>query len=83
MRTPHIVPLSRQTITILKQIKEISGHLDLVFPGDHNSYKPMSENTINRALRLMVIASKPTFAGMAFERWPVAYWWNLNSGRAT
>lgn len=53
MRTPHIVPLSRQALAILKQIKEISGHLDLVFPGDHNPYKPMSENTINRALRLM------------------------------
>jgi integrase len=36
MRTPHIVPLSRQAICILKQIKEISGHLEIVFPGDHN-----------------------------------------------
>ncbi|WP_176205472.1 tyrosine-type recombinase/integrase, partial [Salmonella enterica] len=27
MRTPHIVPLSRQTIDILKRIREISGHL--------------------------------------------------------
>lgn len=33
MRTPHIVPLSRQAIAILKQIQEISGHLELVFPG--------------------------------------------------
>lgn len=53
MRTPHIVPLSRQAIALLKQIQELSGHLDLVFPGDHNPYKPMSENTTNRALRLM------------------------------
>ncbi|HCB2273854.1 TPA: hypothetical protein MYR17_004423 [Citrobacter koseri] len=36
MRTPHIVPLSRQAIAILKQIHEISGHLELVFPGDDN-----------------------------------------------
>ncbi|VEC91902.1 integrase [Salmonella enterica subsp. enterica] len=35
MRTPHIVPLSWQSIAILKQIQEISGHLELVFPGDH------------------------------------------------
>ncbi|CAM8431838.1 hypothetical protein KLQUMA228M_16025 [Klebsiella quasipneumoniae subsp. quasipneumoniae] len=33
MRTPHIVPLSRQAIAVLKQIQEISGHLELVFPG--------------------------------------------------
>ena len=32
MRTPHIVPLSRRAIALLKQIQELSGHLDLVFP---------------------------------------------------
>ncbi|EPB4205323.1 tyrosine-type recombinase/integrase [Yersinia enterocolitica] len=53
MRTPHIVPLSRQSIIILKQIRDISGHQVLVFPGDHNPYKPMCENTVNKALRLM------------------------------
>ncbi|EGT5656532.1 tyrosine-type recombinase/integrase [Citrobacter braakii] len=67
MRTPHIVPLSRQALAILKQIKEISGHLDLVFPGDHNSYKPMSENTINRALRLMGYDTKVDICGHGFR----------------
>lgn len=33
MRTSHIAPLSRQAIAILKQIQEIFGHLELVFPG--------------------------------------------------
>jgi len=50
MHTPHIVPLSRQAIVILEQIKEISGGNELVFPGDHNPYKPMCENTVNKAL---------------------------------
>lgn len=67
MRTPHIVPLSRQALAILKQIKEISGHLDLVFPGDHNPYKPMSENTINRALRLMGYDTKNDICGHGFR----------------
>ncbi|TKV11037.1 integrase, partial [Citrobacter sp. wls619] len=67
MRTPHIVPLSRQAIVILKQIQEISGHLDLVFPGDHNPYKPMSENTINRALRLMGYDTKTDVCGHGFR----------------
>ena len=53
MRTAHIVPLSLQAMTILKKIKDISGHQELVFPGDHNPYKPMCENTVNKALRLM------------------------------
>lgn len=63
MRTPHIVPLSRQAIAILKQIQDISGHLELVFPGDHNPYKPMSENTTNRALRLMGYDTKTEICG--------------------
>ncbi|NHM11959.1 tyrosine-type recombinase/integrase [Citrobacter youngae] len=67
MRTPHIVPLSRQAIAILKQIQEISGHLDLVFPGEHNPYKPMSENTVNRALRLMGYDTKTDVCGHGFR----------------
>lgn len=41
MHTRHVVPLSRQVITLLKLIKEISGDYGLEFPGDHNLYKPM------------------------------------------
>lgn len=48
MRTAHIVPLSEQAIAILKRIKDISGDGELVFPGDHNPYKPMCENTVNK-----------------------------------
>lgn len=53
MRMPHIVPLSEQSIAILKQIKDITGNNELIFPGDHNPYKPMCENTVNKALRVM------------------------------
>ena len=52
MRMPHIVPLSEQSIAILKQIKDITGNNELIFPGDHNPYKPMCENTVNKALRV-------------------------------
>lgn len=67
MRTPHIVPLSRQTIDILIQIKDISGHQKLVFPGDHNPYKPMCENTVNKALRLMGYDTKSEICGHGFR----------------
>lgn len=53
IRTPHIVPLSKQAIDILKQIREISGDQELMFPCIHNPYKSMSENTVNKVLRLM------------------------------
>ena len=67
MRTPHIVPLSRQAICILKQIKEISGHLEIVFPGDHSPYKPMCENTVNKALQLMGYDTKVDVCGHGFR----------------
>ncbi|HAV2234862.1 TPA: tyrosine-type recombinase/integrase [Enterobacter cloacae] len=51
MKTPHLVPLSRQALELLKAIREISGECDLVFIGDHDFRKPMSENTVNKALR--------------------------------
>ncbi|QRG77618.1 hypothetical protein JM656_13365 [Citrobacter sp. R56] len=50
----HIVPLSHQPIAILKQIQEITGHLELVFPGDYNPYKTMNEYTTNWALRMYI-----------------------------
>ncbi|MCB5323353.1 integrase arm-type DNA-binding domain-containing protein [Yersinia intermedia] len=67
MRTPHIVPLSHQAITLLKQIKEISGYQVLIFPGDHNPYKPMCENTVNKALRLMGYDTKDEICGHGFR----------------
>lgn len=53
MGTIHYVPLSNEAINILKTIKEISGKYELIFPGDSNPYKPMSENTVNKSLRNM------------------------------
>ena len=49
----HLVPLSTQALAILKQIKQFCGAYDLIFIGEHDSHKPMSENTVNSALRVM------------------------------
>jgi integrase len=51
MDEEHIVPLSTQTIDLLKLVKELSGNYDLVFPGSHDHRKPMSENTLTYAIR--------------------------------
>lgn len=54
MHSPHLVPLSRQAIVLLKEMKQYCRPgTELVFPGDHDYRKPMSENTINKALRVM------------------------------
>lgn len=67
MRTPHIVPLSEQAITTLKRIKVMSGEYEQVFPGDHTPYKPMCENTVNMALRLMGYDTKQDICGHGFR----------------
>ncbi|MBB8057551.1 tyrosine-type recombinase/integrase, partial [Escherichia coli] len=67
MRTEHLVPLSSQAMTILQQIYTISGEYELIFTGDHNPWKPMSENTINNALRLMGYNTQEEVCGHGFR----------------
>ena len=50
-RRIHLVPLSRQAITILKELQLLTGHGQYLFPGRRSPRRPMSENTINAALR--------------------------------
>ncbi|WP_413536275.1 tyrosine-type recombinase/integrase [Rahnella inusitata] len=67
MRTPHLVPLSRQALTILEKIKIMNGNRELIFVGDHDPRKPMSENTVNKALRVMGYDTKTEVCGHGFR----------------
>lgn len=67
MKTPHLVPLSRQALELLKAIREISGECELVFIGDHDFRKPMSENTVNKALRSMGYGTTVEVCGHGFR----------------
>lgn len=67
MRTPHLVPLSCQALAVLTEIKEISGDHKLVFIGDHDFRKPMSENTVNKALRSMGYDTTVEVCGHGFR----------------
>jgi len=73
MRTPHLVPLSRQALTILEQIKSMIGNRELIFVGDHDARKPMSENTVNKALRVMATIRRLRFADMVSGLWHVVH----------
>lgn len=50
---PHLVPLADQAVEILKELHLLTGHGRYVFPGARSSKRPMSEGTINAALRRM------------------------------
>jgi integrase len=53
MRTPHIIPLSRQVIEIFQEIKPLTGHWKYVFPSVLSKERAMSNNTMTAALRRM------------------------------
>lgn len=53
MRDPHIVPLSRQAVAVLRTLWPVTGQRKYLFCGVRDYERPMSENTINAALRRM------------------------------
>jgi integrase len=53
MRREHQIFLARQAVAVLDDLRKITGHRKLLFPSFHGSAKPISENTLNVALRRM------------------------------
>ena len=51
MREPLIVPLATQALAILRELHPVTGHGRYVFPSVRSAARPMSENTVNAALR--------------------------------
>lgn len=51
MKVDHLVPLSTQAVALLRSVQPITGHGRYVFPSLRTGERPMSENTINAALR--------------------------------
>ena len=48
---PHLIPLATQAVQILRNLHPLTGHGKYVFPGARESKKPMSDGTVNAALR--------------------------------
>jgi integrase len=51
MREAHIVPLARQSVNILRELQPVSGRQRYVFPAIGGGGRPLSENTLNGAIR--------------------------------
>ena len=47
---PHIVPLSKQSVALIEELRPLTGNQTLLFPNARHAKRPMSENTINAAL---------------------------------
>ncbi len=66
MKQPHIVPLSKQSLSILEEQKLLTGNWRYVFPSERSKQRPMSENSVNAAMRRMGI-SKDEMTGHGFR----------------
>ncbi len=67
MRTPHLVPLSKQAVAILTELQTWAGENGLIFTGAHDPRKPISENTVNKALRVMGYDTTQEVCGHGFR----------------
>ncbi|WP_312449372.1 tyrosine-type recombinase/integrase [Mixta calida] len=71
MRRKHYVPLCNQALIILEEIKtltyDVNSNNGFIFTGCYDAMKPMSENTINKALRKMGYDTKTDLCGHGFR----------------
>ena len=58
MREPHVVPLSRQALAILRELQPLARGGRYLFPSLRTRDRPMSDNTINAALRRLGYTSE-------------------------
>lgn len=65
-KTGHIVPLSKQAVGILRELQPLTGSGAKVFPSNRGESRPMSENTVNAALRYLGYDNK-TMTGHGFR----------------
>jgi integrase len=51
MKQPHAVPLSRQVLYLLQDLRSLARDSEFLFPALHTTKRPLSDNTLNVALR--------------------------------
>lgn len=66
MKTIHIVPLSKQAVSIIRELEPLTGAGKYLFPSMRSNNRPMSENTVNGALRRLGY-SKEDMTGHGFR----------------
>ena len=64
--TAHLVPLASQAVAILRELQPLTGHRRYVFAG-RNPQQPMSENTVNAALRRLGYDTQKDITGHGFR----------------
>ena len=58
MRRPHRVPLAKQSLAVLRELKDVTGTGRFLFPSVRTDDRPISDNTLNAALRRLGYGSE-------------------------
>jgi integrase len=58
MKKEHVVALSSQAVNLLREVQKVTGDGQLIFPGIRTAARPLSENTLNVALRRLGYSSE-------------------------
>ncbi|WP_172461884.1 tyrosine-type recombinase/integrase [Dyella jiangningensis] len=66
VREEHAIPLSPQAVAVLRELKPLTGNGRFVFPSERSRQRPMSDGTVNAALRRMGF-DKDTMTGHGFR----------------
>lgn len=65
--TAHLVPLAAKAVSILRELHALTGSGRYVFPGARDRNRPMSEATINAALRRLGYDTRTEITGHGFR----------------
>jgi integrase len=65
--TPHLVPLARQAVAILRELHRLTGRGRYLFPGARDATRPMSDAAINAALRRLGFDTREEITGHGFR----------------
>ena len=52
-RRPHLVPLSKQAVAVLHEVRALTGYGALLFPNRNNPLEPMSDAAVNKVIALL------------------------------
>lgn len=66
-KTDHIVPLASQAVKILRELNQLTGDSDFVFPGARSNGRAMSDAAVNAALRRMEYDTRTEITGHGFR----------------
>lgn len=63
-KQPHIVPLSDQAVLLIETMIFMYPHSPYIFPGQRNHHEPMSDGTVNNAIKRLGFGGQQTAHGL-------------------